>query len=171
MTDRYAVFGNPLNHTKSPQIHARFAAECGQDMDYGTIEAPVDAFAQSLFRFIRGGAKGCNVTAPFKLEAFALATRHTETAKAAGAANTLRFDGDEIVADNTDEKGLLRDVEVNLATALRGRRVLMPGAGGAVRGAVLPFLNAGPAELALFNRTPGRAEAIRAARFGDVPGP
>ncbi|MDD9730549.1 shikimate dehydrogenase [Mameliella sp. AT18] len=176
MTDRYVVFGNPLGHSKSPLIHARFAAETGQDLTYGKVEAPVDGFEPALRRFIAEGGKGCNVTAPFKLEAFALADKKTPEAAMAGAANTLRFADGGIEAHNTDGYGLLADVERLLCAPLAGKRVLMLGAGGAARGAVLPFLDAGPDTLVMINRTPARAQAIRdaleaAGRPGLVVGP
>ena len=161
MTDLYAVFGNPVAQSKSPMIHARFAAETGQDMAYDKIEAPLGGFGQALGAFVAAGGKGCNVTAPFKLDAYALATNMTEAARMAGSTNTLRFDGDRIEAHNTDGVGLLRDIEENLGHPLRGKRVLMLGAGGAVRGVALPFLQAGPAEFALLNRSPEKAGAIR----------
>ncbi|WGW04210.1 shikimate dehydrogenase [Tropicibacter oceani] len=160
MTDHYAVFGNPVVQSKSPMIHARFAAETGQDMDYVKIEAPVDGFADALRAFVDKGGRGCNVTAPFKLEAYALATEHTQAARMAGSTNTLRFDGNRIEAHNTDGVGLLRDIQDNLGHSLKGKRILMLGAGGAVRGAALPFLQAGPAEFALLNRSVDKAQAI-----------
>lgn len=159
--DRYAVFGNPLGHSKSPMIHMRFAAEMGQGLRYDKIEAPVDGFGAALRRFIAEGGRGCNVTAPFKLEAFGLATKRTAEARMAGAANTLRFAGGMIEAHNTDGIGLRADIERLLGTSLRNRRVLMLGAGGAARGAVLPLLDAGPAAFVMINRTPSRARAIR----------
>lgn len=170
MTDRYAVFGNPLGHSKSPLIHARFAAECGEDLTYEKIEAAEGGFAGALARFIDEGGKGCNVTAPFKLEAFGLATDHTEASRCAGATNTLRFESGRILAENTDGAGLLRDIEVNLGLGIGGRRVLMLGAGGAARGAILPFLQAEPEELALLNRTVSKAERLceDMKGFGDI---
>lgn len=161
MTDRYAVFGNPLGHSKSPIIHARFAVETGEDLTYSKVEAPVDGFEAALRQFIAEGGRGCNVTAPFKLEAFALATAMTPEAAMAGATNTLRFTDGGIEAHNTDGVGLLADVERILRAPLRGKRVLMLGAGGAARGAVLPFLDAAPAAFVMINRTPSKAQAIR----------
>lgn len=161
MTDRYAVFGNPLGHSKSPLIHTTFAAEFGEDMDYGKIEAPLDGFAAALEAFRDAGGKGCNVTAPFKLEAFALATERTEAAELAGATNTLRFEGGAILADNTDGAGLVRDIVENLGHRLKGKRVLLLGAGGAARGAALPILRQRPAAFDLLNRTVAKAEAVR----------
>lgn len=163
MTDRYAVFGNPLSHSKSPLIHARFARECSQDLSYEKIEPPIGSFEPALRQFIAEGGKGCNITAPFKLEAFGLATAKTANAALAGAANTMRFADGGIEAHNTDGIGLLADIERLLGTSLRGKRILMLGAGGAARGAALPILNASPAEFVMINRTPSRAVAIRDA--------
>ena len=99
MTDHYAVFGNPIAHSKSPLIHTAFARQTGQDLDYRAILAPTDGFAQTLRDFIAGGGRGANITVPFKEEAFRLATRRTPRAELAGAVNTLIFAGDEILGD------------------------------------------------------------------------
>jgi shikimate dehydrogenase len=170
MTDRYAVFGNPLSHTKSPLIHMTFARDTGEDIDYGKIEPPLDGFAASVHTFRGAGGRGINITAPFKLEAHALATRRMPRAAYAGAANCLKFEGDEIIAENFDGIGLVRDIEHNLAMPLTGRKVLLLGAGGAARGAMLPILEAQPARLTLVNRTRSKADALQSqfARFGDV---
>lgn len=161
MSDRYAVFGNPLGHSRSPMIHARFAQESGQDLSYEKIEAPRSGFKAALRRFIAEGGRGCNVTAPFKIEALECATRLSPTARIAGAANTLCFDGADVFAENTDGIGLLRDIETNLHVSLRGRRVLLLGAGGAARGALIPMLMAGPEQISILNRTPAKAMALR----------
>ena len=163
MTDRYAVIGNPIGHSKSPLIHSTFAASCGQEIDYQALEGPLTpgGFADTALAFRARGGRGVNITAPFKLDAHALATSHSERAKLAGAANCLRFgDGDLIEAENFDGIGLLRDIEVNLDQALAGQRVLLLGAGGAARGAVLPFAQARPAKLVLVNRTISKAETL-----------
>lgn len=160
MTDRYAVFGNPLGHSKSPLIHMGFAQATGQDIEYTKVEAPIDGFAACLHAFRAGGGHGVNVTAPFKLEAYALATKRNPRAELAGAANCLKFNGEEIIAENFDGLGLRRDIEVNLGVPIAGRRVLMLGAGGAARGALQPFLDAGPAAFTLVNRTKAKAEAL-----------
>lgn len=169
MTDRYALFGNPLGHTKSPLIHMTFARQADQDIDYQPIEAPLGRFPDALHAFFAGGGKGCNVTAPFKLEANALATRRMPRAEMAGAANCLKMEGGEIVADNFDGIGLLRDIEINLGQPLAGKRVLMLGAGGAARGALLPFLEAKPASLTLINRTVEKAHALARQLAGHGP--
>lgn len=172
MTDRYAVIGNPIGHTKSPLIHGLFAQETRQDMEYTAIEgptAPADGFANTVKAFAAAGGKGMNVTAPFKLQACALAGERSERAELAGAANALKFDGGRILAENFDGIGLLRDIEANLGLPLAGRRVLMLGAGGAARGALLPFLAAGPSELVLANRDVAKAQALAAQVAGRGP--
>jgi shikimate dehydrogenase len=170
-TDQYAVIGNPIGHTKSPLIHGLFALETRQDMSYTAIEGPVsprEAFAETVSAFRAAGGKGMNVTAPFKLKAFAMADERSERAELAGAANALRFEDGRIVAENFDGVGLVRDIEVNLDLPMSGKRVLILGAGGAVRGALLPFLAARPAELVVANRDVTKAEAL-AAQVG-APG-
>ena len=169
--DRYAVIGNPIAHSKSPQIHAAFARQTGQTLVYEALLAPVDGFAQTVADFRAQGGLGLNVTVPFKLEAFALANRHTARAEAAGAVNTLAFGADGILGDNTDGGGLVRDLTANLNFALADRRILLLGAGGATRGALLPLLGSRPARLTIANRTVARAEALAAlfaARAGDT---
>jgi shikimate dehydrogenase len=163
MPDRYAVIGNPVAHSKSPQIHAAFANQTGEDIEYARLLAPLDGFRAAVDNFRNGGGKGLNVTLPFKLEAAALATSLTERARQAGAANFLRFDGGEIAADNTDGAGLLRDLTHNLGFDPAGARILIAGAGGAARGVLLPLLQAGPALLAVVNRTPQRARELERA--------
>ena len=163
MTDRYAVLGRPLGHTKSPLIHAEFARQTGQDLSYEAIEAPDGGFAAAVDRFRAAGGRGINVTTPFKLDAFAYATERTERARLAGAVNCMKFDGDRAIAENYDGVGLVNDIQCNLGATLRGRRVLLLGAGGAARGALLPFLEQAPALLALANRTIAKAVALAAA--------
>lgn len=165
MTDRYAVFGNPVSHSKSPLIHARFAAQTAQDLSYEAILAPLDGFAASVRTFVADGGKGANVTVPFKEEAFCLATELTPRARAAGAVNTLSFNGNAIRGDNTDGAGLVCDLKNNLGVDLAGMRILLLGAGGAARGVILPLLEEKPAALFVANRTATKAEALAAA-FG-----
>ncbi|MBC9070346.1 shikimate dehydrogenase [Thauera sp. CAU 1555] len=155
--DRYAVVGNPVAHSKSPLIHAEFAAQTGQELHYEALLAPLDGFAATVAAFRAAGGRGLNVTAPFKLEAFELADRLSPRAEAAGAVNTLAFDGGQAYGDNTDGAGLVRDLTHNLGRQLAGRRVLLLGAGGAARGAILPLLMEGPASLVIANRTESRA--------------
>jgi shikimate dehydrogenase len=156
MTDHYAVIGHPVAHSQSPRIHALFAAQTGQDMAYSAVEAPLDDFTGTVMRLRSEGFRGCNVTVPFKFEAFNLATRLSERATAAQAVNTLTFDADAILGDNTDGAGLVHDIESNLALPLAGKRVLLMGAGGAAYGVVLPLLQAG-AQLTVVNRTAAKA--------------
>ncbi|MBI1907456.1 MAG: shikimate dehydrogenase [Rhodocyclales bacterium] len=158
--DRYAVIGNPVAHSKSPLIHATFARQTGQSMTYEALLAPLDGFAATVARFRDAGGCGLNVTVPFKLEAHALTQRHTPRAAAAGAANTLMFDARGILADNTDGVGLVRDLTHNLATPLAERRILLLGAGGAARGALLPLLEQQPSRLTIANRTLAKADTL-----------
>jgi shikimate dehydrogenase len=168
MTDRYAVVGNPVAHSRSPAIHARFARACGQDIEYGRLLAPLDGFAETVQRFRAEGGRGLNVTLPFKIEAFALAGERSARAEAAGAANLLAFDGSAIRADNTDGAGLVADIEQRLALPLAGASVLLLGAGGAARGVVLPLLEAGVARLVIANRNAERARSL-AGQFRALP--
>jgi shikimate dehydrogenase len=160
MTDRYAVIGNPIVHSRSPAIHARFAQATGQDISYDRLLAPADGFAAAALRFRDDGGRGLNVTLPFKLDAFALATERSARAEAAGAVNLLAFDGERIFGDNTDGAGLVRDIEARLGLALAGRSVLLLGAGGAARGAIRPLLDAGVERIFIANRSAGRAEEL-----------
>ncbi|MBT0959722.1 shikimate dehydrogenase [Denitromonas iodatirespirans] len=167
--DRYALIGHPVAHSKSPAIHAAFAAQTGQAMSYERILAPLDGFVDTVRAFINEGGRGMNVTVPFKLEAFALADQLSPRARAAGAVNTLSFGADGIHGDNTDGVGLVRDLVANLDCPLAGRRVLLLGAGGAARGALQPLLDAGPARLHLANRTAAKAREL-AAHFTQLAG-
>jgi len=159
--DQYAVFGNPIGHSKSPQIHMAFAAATGQQLSYRAIEAPIGGLADAIAHFRSGGGCGCNVTVPFKADAFALAEQVDEAAQLAGAVNTLYWDeSGKLQAFNTDGKGLLRDLQHNLGIDLAGRRILIIGAGGAAAGVVYPLLLAEPKELVIINRTASRAQAL-----------
>jgi shikimate dehydrogenase len=158
--DRYAVIGNPIGHSKSPRIHSAFAETTGQSLEYTAIEGNADTFEATVHAFRETGGRGMNVTAPFKLQAFALATDRMERARLAGAANALKFEGDRIYADNFDGVGLVNDIQRNLHVPLAGKRVLMLGAGGAARGAVLPFLAQSPAELTIVNRDLEKARTL-----------
>jgi shikimate dehydrogenase len=157
MTDRYAVIGNPISHSKSPLIHRMFAEQTGQDISYEAIEAPLDGFAATIERLRNEGYKGCNVTVPFKLEAWKLASNHTSRSIDAEAANTLSFKEDAIYADNTDGAGLVRDIESNLGIDLKGKSILLIGAGGAAQGVLHPLLQASQASLVIYNRSPEKA--------------
>jgi len=160
MTDRYAVFGHPVAHSKSPLIHAAFARQTGQDIAYEAILAPLDGFAGSVAAFVAAGGRGANVTVPFKEKAYALANRLTPRAQRAGAVNTLKFESDGILGDNTDGTGLVADLTRNLHRTLAGKRILLLGAGGAARGAIGPLLDQQPAALVIANRTVSRAQEL-----------
>jgi len=158
--DRYVVAGNPIEHSQSPFIHAAFAQQTGQAMDYGRLLVPLDGCADALRALGESGAKGCNITVPFKFDAFALGARHTARATLAQAANVLRFDADGWLADNTDGAGLVADIERHAGVPLAGARVLLIGAGGAAAGALGPLLAARPAELVVANRTLAKAQVL-----------
>jgi shikimate dehydrogenase len=167
--DHYAVIGNPVAHSKSPLIHGEFSRQTGQDMLYEAILAPIDGFLAAVANFMRRGGKGLNVTVPFKLEAFGIATP-TGRAEAAQAVNTLILEGDTILGDNTDGAGLVRDITANLGFTLAGKRVLLIGAGGAARGVIMPLLERQPRVLVIANRTQERAYGLqqRFASFGNI---
>ncbi|MFM8865796.1 MAG: shikimate dehydrogenase [Limnohabitans sp.] len=173
MTDRYAVIGNPIEQSKSPLIHTAFAQVTGQDIEYTKVLGPLGGFAQAVDAFRAAGGRGMNVTAPFKLDAFAYATDLAPSAQMAGAVNAMKFEGDRVYAENFDGVGLVRDVVHNLACPVRGKRVLVLGAGGATRGALLPLLAEQPAELVIVNRTVAKAEEMadlaRQHQSGSVP--
>ncbi|GGE60385.1 shikimate dehydrogenase [Massilia psychrophila] len=160
---RYCVIGNPVAHSKSPTIHAAFALQTGQGIVYERCLAPVDGFAAIVRQLVASGYSGANVTVPFKLEAAALATTLSERARAAGAVNTLSFTPSGIAGDNTDGAGLVGDILHNAGVAIAGRRVLLVGAGGAARGAILPLLQQGPRQLVIANRTAATAENLAAS--------
>jgi shikimate dehydrogenase len=157
MTDRYAVVGNPIAHSKSPEIHAAFARQTGHDIDYSRLLAPVDGFRATIERFRAAGGKGVNVTVPFKLEAFDLADEVSQRARDAEAANFLDFEDGRIRADNTDGMGLTRDIVHNLGFGLMNKRVLLLGAGGAAQGVLTPLLEHEPSILTIANRTVEKA--------------
>lgn len=160
MTDKYAVIGNPITHSKSPQIHKMFAAQTGQDISYEAVLAPLDGFAATVERLRNEGYKGCNVTVPFKLQASGLTSYSSTSVQDANAANTLSFDGKTIKADNTDGTGLVRDIEQNLGVSLQGKRVLLIGAGGAARGVQMPLVLAKVQRLVIANRTFEKAKEM-----------
>lgn len=160
MTARYAVFGNPIQHSLSPLIHAQFARETGQDLIYEAILAPLEGFSASVAQFQESGGQGANITVPFKEQAFALCTQRSARAELAGAVNTFKFENGMIVGDNTDGAGLVVDLTHNLGFALRGKHILLLGAGGAARGVIGPLLECAPARLVVANRTPIRARNL-----------
>lgn len=173
MPDRYAVIGHPIAHSKSPLIHSLFARATGQDLTYEALDGGADegGFARTLAAFQAAGGRGVNVTLPFKLQALACADVASADAQLAGAANALRFEGGRIEAQNFDGISLVRDIEVNLAQPLRGLRVLLLGAGGATRGALLPLARAGVAQLHIANRTADKALALATALAPHLPAP
>lgn len=158
--DQYYVIGNPIAHSKSPQIHARFAELSGQQLRYERLLVEHGQFQAAIADLLAKGTKGCNVTVPFKLDAFESAHEASPRAQLALAANTLKFEGGRIFADNTDGLGLVRDIEVNAGQPLKGLDVLLLGGGGAAAGALGPLLLAGPRRVVLANRTQAKAEAI-----------
>ena len=158
--DLYCVMGNPVEHSRSPWIHARFAELTGQALVYERRLVPLDGFAQALRDFAAAGGRGCNITVPFKLEAAQAATVRSERVQLAGAANTLSFIDGAIHADNTDGLGLVADIEQGAGFALAERDVLLVGAGGAAAGALGPLLAAGPRRVVVANRTVERAQAL-----------
>lgn len=162
MTDLYAVVGNPVSHSKSPLIHAEFAKQTNQDIEYRAVLAPLDGFASTIEKLRNAGCRGCNVTVPFKFEAFLYAKSRSDRAETARAVNTLEFDNDSIYGDNTDGAGLVADIKKNLDFPLSGKRILLVGAGGAAWGVLLPLLLESPHRLVVSNRTIAKAEeAVR----------
>jgi len=161
MTDKYAVIGHPVSHSKSPLIHKMFAEQTGQDMSYEAIESPLDGFAATIQRLRDDGYKGCNITVPFKHEAFKLANEHSGRARAAHAVNTFIFQDGIILGDNTDGIGLVTDIEQNLACKFLFKRVLLMGAGGAAHGVIWHLFNAGAA-IIIANRSMDKAEQLAA---------
>ena len=158
--DRYGVFGNPIGHSKSPLIHRLFAAQTGQQLSYEPLLAPLEDFVGFARQFFAEGL-GANVTVPFKEQAFTLADQLTARAQRAGAVNTLKkLDDGRLLGDNTDGAGLVRDLTGNAELSLAGQRILLLGAGGAVRGVLEPLLAERPAALVIANRTVAKAEQL-----------
>ncbi len=172
--DQYAVIGNPISHSKSPLIHTIFAKQCNQELEYRAIESPLDGFEKTVRGFfakdsglrVQGRGKGLNVTVPFKEQAWALCDLLSERAKLAGAVNTLFLnDDDQLCGENTDGVGLVRDLK-NRDVALKGKKILIIGAGGAVRGVLQPILNEVPAAVVVCNRTKSKADKLVAIFSG-----
>ena len=159
--DQYAVMGNPIAHSKSPMIHALFAKQTGQVLGYGAILVELGQFNEAVQAFREQGGKGLNVTVPFKRDAWRLVDERSPCASLAGAVNTMvmREDG-TLYGDNTDGVGMVRDIRENLGIEIAGKRVLILGAGGAVRGVLGPLLEERPAEVMIANRTPERAQEL-----------
>lgn len=161
MPDQYAVVGNPISHSKSPFIHAQFAKQTGEEMEYGKIEAPLDGFSQTVEAFFSSSqGKGLNVTVPFKEQAWQLCDQRSAGAEKAGAVNTLYVnEAGQLCGDNTDGIGLVSDIKGH-GVAFKGKKVLILGAGGAVRGVLQPILAEGPAKIVVANRTLSKADAL-----------
>lgn len=157
---RYAVAGNPIAHSQSPFIHTQFALQTQQALSYERLLCPLDDFSATVQAFSAAGGRGCNVTVPFKFEAYRLAKQLSPRALLAGAVNTLRFDTQGWFGDNTDGPGLVRDIEHNAACSLFGQRILLLGAGGASAGVLGSLIAAGPAEIKLANRSRPKAQAL-----------
>ena len=179
--DHYVVIGNPIEHSKSPAIHTQFALQTQQALRYERLLVALDGFDAAIKNLVASGVRGANVTLPFKLDAYHIATDLTPRARAAGAVNTLKFENNKIIGDNTDGVGLVRDIVVNAGISLQSRRILLLGAGGAARGVILPLLSELPAELVIANRTVQKAQdlltqfhghsvALSASSFDDLSG-
>ncbi|MEN8180207.1 MAG: shikimate dehydrogenase [Pseudomonadota bacterium] len=171
--DKYAVIGNPIEHSKSPQIHAEFARQTGESLEYSRLLGNPDDFEGDVRRFLTAGGQGLNVTVPFKEQAWRLADELSDRAHTAGAVNTLiRMDNNQLRGDNTDGIGLVRDLIMNNGFRMRGKRVLILGAGGAVRGVLRPLLEEQPKRLIIANRTAAKAYALATglSEFGPVAG-
>jgi shikimate dehydrogenase len=166
MADRYAVIGHPVAHSKSPWIHAEFARQTRQDLEYARIEAPLDGFERTVEEFRAAGGSGANITLPFKERAFVYCKDAvTDRARAVGVVNTLVFESGKLRGDNTDGVGLLRDLAANLGRTIAGARVLLMGAGGAAQGVLAPLMEAGARRLVVANRSADKARAL-ARRYG-----
>ena len=168
--DRYAVFGNPIGQSKSPFIHTLFARQTNQHLTYTAELAPVDGFEQAARTFFAQDGRGCNVTVPFKEQAYQFADRLTERAQLAGAVNTLKkLDDGLIIGDNTDGEGLVQDL-IQHQAPLKGARILLIGAGGAARGVIKPLLDQQPEQIIITNRTYAKAQQLEQlfADYGNV---
>ncbi|WP_250656089.1 shikimate dehydrogenase [Alkalimarinus coralli] len=165
--DQYAVVGNPIHHSKSPKIHGEFAVQTQETIEYSAIQAPIDGFEAMVKSFFSNGGKGLNVTVPFKEQAWSLCAELSERAKLAGAVNTLyQNQHGDLCGENTDGVGLVRDLMVNHQVSLKGKRILVLGAGGAVRGVLLPILEESPGSVTVANRTVAKAEQLKALFAG-----
>jgi len=173
MSDRYAVFGNPIKHSKSPQIHTAFAEQTTQALSYDAICVEEGGFPAAVDNFLQGEGKGLNITIPFKQEAWQMAEQRSARAELAGAVNTLYRNADgQLCGDNTDGVGMVRDIVENNGGTITGTDVLILGAGGAVRGVLQPVLEQKPRRVVIANRTASKAEDLAAlvADLGDVEG-
>jgi shikimate dehydrogenase len=171
--DKYAVIGNPIEHSKSPEIHRAFAKQTGEPVEYDRILGNREDFSGDVRRFLSEGGQGLNVTVPFKEQAWRLADELSQRAHTAGAVNTLiRLENNQLRGDNTDGAGLVRDLTVNQGFRLQGKRLLMLGAGGAVRGVIRPLLEQHPKRIIIANRTASKAYSLAngMAGYGQVAG-
>jgi shikimate dehydrogenase len=171
--DKYAVIGNPIDHSRSPEIHAAFAQQTGDTIEYGRILGKLDDFEGDVRRFLAEGGRGLNVTVPFKEQAWRLSDELSPRAHTAGAVNTLiRLDNNLLRGDNTDGIGLVRDLSINQGFRFADKRILVLGAGGAVRGVIRPLLEQRPKRVIIANRTATKAYSLAQglAQFGQVAG-
>ena len=166
-TEDYAVMGNPISHSKSPSIHTLFAEQTQQSISYTAINVDLEGFKQAVGNFSAAGGKGLNITVPFKQEAWALVTERSERAERAGAVNTIKIENDKLYGDNTDGVGLVNDLTINHSIELKGKNILLMGAGGAARGVLIPLLKQNPSFLFIANRTPDKAKDL-ALDFSDA---
>lgn len=157
---RFAVMGNPVKHSKSPQIHAAFGAQTGISLEYTAIQVDPGGFQQAVDNFRANGGRGLNITVPYKVEAFHYADRCHSRASQAGAVNTLIFDADAVIGDNTDGTGLVTDITRNLGIPIEDQSVLLVGAGGAARGVLATIQAAAPSRIVLANRTVDKARLL-----------
>ncbi|GAA6136099.1 shikimate dehydrogenase [Oceaniserpentilla sp. 4NH20-0058] len=171
MTDLYAVMGNPINHSKSPTIHSKFAEQAKQDLVYSAMLVPTEGFEPAVKDFFKGHGRGLNITVPFKEKAYQLANSLTPRAQTAEAVNTLVLQEDgTIMGDNTDGAGLVRDLVMNQKVDIAGKKLLVIGAGGAVRGILQPFLEQAPESITIVNRTFEKAQLLANSfeEYGDI---
>ena len=158
MQDQYAVMGNPIAHSKSPYIHSLFAGQTGQNLDYKSLLVDIDAFSSSVKLFVENNGKGLNITVPFKQEAWKLVNERSRCAEKAGAVNTIIVkERGYLIGDNTDGIGLVNDLKNNLGFQFKNKKILILGAGGAVRGVLGPILEENPDSVVVANRTASKA--------------
>jgi len=158
--DKYAVIGNPIAHSKSPHIHAAFARQCQHVLSYRTLLAPLDSFEATVRQFIEEGGRGASVTLPFKIKAYDLCDTVTSRARAAAAVNTLHFENKKIAGDNTDGIGLVTDIVHNANIAIKDKRILLLGSGGAARGVIMPLLECDPYAFVIASRNGEKAQML-----------